>query len=173
MIDVGQLYEAHRRELTIHVARQMHGEPQQDIEDVVQQAFTKAAATAHTYQDRGYEPKAWLYTIATNLIIDRRRRGSRKTEDGYQDRLPLCRIGPTEKAVATVQPDYARIENSLTLQPALDALTTAQRRAIVLRFWYGFSSTEIGYLMGTTDNGVKKLHIRALSRMRKLLGEAA
>lgn len=171
-LDVASLYDMHRHELRIFAMRQMHGEPPQDIEDVVHQTFAHAVAHADTFTDRDCQPKAWLYKIATNVIIDRRRRGSRKTDDGYERRVELVRIGSgADRATATVQPEYAMIENRVTLQPALDALPPAHRNAIILRFWYGFTSPEIGRLMGTSDNSIKKYHQRALLQMRKVLTE--
>ena len=58
---------------------------------------------------------------------------------------------------------------SLALQNALELLPEAQREALVLRFFAGYSADEVGRALGKTPAAVYSLQARALEAMRRAL----
>src|SRR5262249_62225682 len=103
--------------------------------------------------------RAWLYTVARNLIIDRSRsRG--------------CRPPETDDAVLPSIPDPTcaidRVLTSLALREALTRLTAAQREVLVELYYRDRSPNEIAAALGIPVGTVKS---RAHSAVRALRAE--
>ena len=168
-LDMAALYETYRDALRKHVGKLMRGQPD-DVDDVVQQTFVKALANAGSYADIGYSPATWLYRIATNLVIDRRRRYATSREDGRPrvHFVPFDLEAHNAPSIAASRA-YASVEHRAALVPAIDALTPQQRHAVVAYYYDDAPTSETASVMGITDNAVKKLRLRGLAQLRRTL----
>lgn len=125
----------------------------EDADDLVSATYERAIRAAAHYRDDG-KPRAWLIKIARNLAIDtmRRRRGPEMQE------IPASAFVP-----------WHGPDDRLDLLAACAQLDHRQRQCIVLRYGVGCSRRDAARRIGTTVNGVAKLQMRGLQRLRDLL----
>ncbi|HTO85241.1 MAG TPA: sigma-70 family RNA polymerase sigma factor, partial [Methylomirabilota bacterium] len=106
----------------------------------------------------------WLYRVALNLSIDRRRR---PTHD------PLGEAAeppdPAESAVETI----AKGQLSAQVAAAVATLPERQRAALALCFYDGLSNREAAEVLSLTPGAVESLLVRARRSLRQTLAGAA
>lgn len=154
-----ELYERHHRAVftfLVHLTSARHA-----AEDLLQEAFLRAWRGRARYRASG-EFRAWLFTIARRLAVDRFRRAG-----------PVWEENPAalETAASVEAPDRrAEARDELAkLQRALDQLPPAQREVILLARLAGSGAEEIARVTGSTPGAVRVQLHRALLRLRALL----
>lgn len=133
-----------------------------EAEDAAQEAFLRAYLNLQRY-DPARSFKTWLLTIASNHCIDRLRR-RRMTWLSIEEPLPNLTLSSDEP-----EPEDESIlhEQSAEIQAILSALSPDYRAAVVLRYWYDYSYSEIADILDTTESAIKS----RLFRARQLLAE--
>ena len=130
--------------------------------DATSQVFAKALAALPRYRDGSF--RSWLFAIAHNTIVDSARaaRGDRPLEAAAEvaDTLPT----PEEASLAA---DQGR-----SLRAALVHLSPDQRRIVELRL-AGLTDQEIAEVMGRSLTATRMVQVRAVARLRVLLGVGA
>ncbi len=128
-------------------------------EDATSVIFARALMGLATCQGPSF--RAWLFTIAHNVVVDDWRK-SRLTSslDAAMD-LPDPAPGPSDAAEAS--------ERSHSLSEALRMLPDDQRQIIELRI-AGLTGPEIANLLGRSHDSIRSSQRRALARLRELLG---
>jgi len=147
-------------ELFLLYAQQIHafclyrlGDPM-DAEDALQSTFLNAFRAL----ERGvvpYAESAWLYTIARNVCLTRRRSVVRRRR--------LESLTPLDDSVPSPDRDT---EQLFDLTGALHRLPHRQRYALVLREWQGLNYEEIASELGLTQAAVETLLHRARRSLR-------
>jgi RNA polymerase sigma-70 factor, ECF subfamily len=141
-----RIYRRHRREVYGSVLRDVR-DPD-EAEDVTQAAFLNAFR-AMRRGDTPEKPRAWLLTIARNVVRRRARlRGERPQEVELDSELLLTL-------------DDGEGSASEDIHAALLRLTDAQREAILLREIQGRSYAEISFELGLSLAAVEALIFRA------------
>ncbi len=129
-----------------------------DAEDVVQEAYVKAyRSLAHGQFDRRSRVETWLYRIVVNASIDAKR---------SRARAPT----PTDTLADVAWDGAASAEARIALSELSDllsALPEDQSAALVLKSVEGFSSAEIGAIMGRAEGAVEQLLVRARAALKK------
>jgi RNA polymerase sigma-70 factor (ECF subfamily) len=141
-----RIYRRHRRAVYGSVLRDVR-DPD-EAEDVTQAAFLNALR-AMRRGDRPEKPKAWLITIARNVV---RRRAQLRTDHPKEvelDEESLVSLDATDESA------------SADIQSALRGLTDAQREAILLREIQGLSYAEIALELSLSLSAVEALVFRA------------
>ena len=140
-----------------------------EVEDVMQQAYVNAYTHLHQFEERA-QFSTWLTRIALNEGFKRRRHMQRfQSPDAVSSDADANR-GDTMETFASAQPDPERqayaVELSRALEDAVDALPETYRTVFVLRDVEGLSTSETGASLGLGDEAVKtRLHrARALIR---------
>jgi len=133
-------------------------------EDIAQEALVRVWRHAPVYDARRGAVPTWVLTIARNLTIDalRMRRAVPTDPDD------LVNLGLVSNAVS---PEDAAVsaEAARGLHLALAGLSTEQRRAVVLAYFYGMTAAEISEAEAI-PLGTAKTRIRAgLSRLRETM----
>lgn len=128
-----------------------------EAEDAAQEAFLRAYAHLDRYDgDRSF--RTWVLSIASNHCIDRLRK-RRLTWLSLDESLP------PHPALASdaEEPEDAVIhtERNQAIQAMLAELTPEYRAAVVLRYWYDMSYTEIAEMLMTTESAIKSRLFRA------------
>jgi RNA polymerase sigma-70 factor (ECF subfamily) len=124
-----------------------------DAEDAVQSTFLNAFRAL----DRGvvpYAEAAWLFKIAENVCLTKRRSAFRRRRIEFPAEL--------DESVASPQHD----EDVVDFRGALRRLPPRQRRAIVLREWQGLGYAEIAGELGLSRSAVETLLHRARRSLR-------
>jgi RNA polymerase sigma factor (sigma-70 family) len=133
-------------------------------EEVVQEAFARLVREqrAGRYPEH---PRAWLYTVATNLLRMRARRLS------IIERWRRGPGRPTDEVDVAAEDVALRRERTATLSTALAALPRDVRAALLLAA-DGFSGREIADLLGKSEGATRNLMWRARLALRDQLSEA-
>jgi RNA polymerase sigma-70 factor (ECF subfamily) len=155
-----ELYERHRRAIFTFLMHLTGARP--TAEDLLQETFVRAWRGRTRYRASG-EFRAWLFTIARRLAVDRfRREGLAWGENPEALETAVSRDAPDRRAEA--RDELAR------LQRALERLPPAQREVILLARLVGAGAEEIARVTGSTPGAVRVHLHRALHRLRALLG---
>ncbi len=180
---LGELLAAYRPYLIVlaqtQISRRLQGKA--DAADLVQETFLEAHR--HFSGFRGQtdaEFSAWLRSILAGVIANHVRRYMRtKSRDARLERELTVELGGTsdvlERGIAanvnTPSQEVVRREDSLKLSRALDLLPPHYREVVLLRHIEGLPFAQVAEQMGRTVESVEKLWVRALARLRYLLGE--
>ena len=126
-------------------------------EDVVQETLLRAWRHPEVTDDVDRSARAWLFTVARNLIIDERRSARFRNESGTGtvEQLP-DRAGPDEVDSAL---------DRLLLATALSQLSEDHRGVIRRAYYQGWTTTQIADDLQIAEGTVKsRLHyaVRAL-----------
>jgi RNA polymerase sigma-70 factor (ECF subfamily) len=154
--DAEALFRAHYTALTRYATR-LSG----DVElarDAVQEAFLRLVER----QPRSTALRAWLYTVTTSVVLERRRTSARRTR--------LLAVAGAPQPSSPEDPDVVveRRERVARVRAALDTLPPRDRAALLLRE-EGFSHREIASSIGTTTGSVGTVIARALERLAAVL----
>jgi len=133
------------------------GEPEA-AEDATSQVFLNALAALPGYQSGSF--RAWLFTIARNVVTDvyRERRTERLPETARDPVDP----GPTPEEV------MLHAESHRGVRALLAALSQEQREVVELRL-AGLNGAEIAQVLGRSHGSVRALQYRAAQRLRDVL----
>jgi RNA polymerase sigma-70 factor (ECF subfamily) len=128
-------------------------------DDLAAETFVRAFAARGRFRPReGDSARAWLFTIATNLMYDEARRGRRR--DLAHGRL----------AAQPVPADAGPLgERDPALAAALGALRDEEREAVLLLAWGELSYEEIARVTGVRVGTVRSRLNRARSRLQEAL----
>ncbi|MDT7781210.1 MAG: hypothetical protein QOC99_3722 [Acidobacteriota bacterium] len=165
-----ELFERHRRRVSLIASRFFR--QRQQIEEVVQESFTKAFLALGEFSNRRDASfAAWLARISFNACYDELRRQKRRPESALEDvtedesarlRERLRAAGPSNDAESeTVSRDLA--------SKLLARLSPEDRLVLVMLDVEGLSVAEIAGLMGWTGSKVKVRAHRARAHLRRVL----
>ncbi len=156
-IDFNAVYSAFYPRILRYLARLVGPE---EAEDVSQEVFIKISRALGDYRGEGLS--SWVYRIATNAAMDRRRRVS-----------PIA-VPAEEELVAadsaeTAEQHLIRGEMSECVRRLIDELPDTYRAVLILSEIEGLADAEIARVVGATLETVKiRLH-RARRRLREAL----
>jgi RNA polymerase sigma factor (sigma-70 family) len=138
-------YEAHRDEVFRFLSRRLG---RQSAEDAFQETFLRALR-AYPRLEHGEHLRAWVFTIASRLVVDEARRARPAAElpelAAEDDRLPAFE----------------------DLAPLTDELPPKERAAVVLRYGYDLDYDEIGAALGSTEAAARQAASAGVRRLRK------
>jgi len=149
-VAAGDLYERYSAQIFGYCLNQLGS--REEAEDAVQTTFMNAFRGL----SRGIVPEAesaWLFKIAHNVCLSRRRsswrRGRVESPNNFE---VLQEIVPGREPVA---------DELIRLQDVLEEMPENQRRAILLREWQGLTYREISAELGLSQAAVETLIFRA------------
>lgn len=157
-MDVERLYAEHHVALFRYLVR-LTGDG--DIAaDAVQEAFARMLARP----PRDENPKAWLFTVATNHIRKGASRRRRRLELVDATRAARQVADPPKAPDAAAHAEQVRS----SVREALDALSEKERTVLLMRE-EGFAHREIAAAVGTTTGSVGTMIARALDNLAERL----
>jgi RNA polymerase sigma-70 factor, ECF subfamily len=134
-----------------------------DAEDVAAETFARVLGQLDRFTWKGGGFEAWLFRIASNLVVDRVRISAREKATDQ----------PIELEVGSKEPlpedQVARLETGEELGMLLSALPDDQREVLLLRFAAGLDTHETGAVMGRNANAIRQLQFRALANVRNMM----
>ncbi len=153
-----------------------------DPSDVVQEVLVEADQKLATYlRDRPLPFYPWLRQLAWDHLIDLRRRHIQAGKRSVTREEPHVLDLPDESAVelasrlldlgSSPSEHLLRSEMRQRVREALERLRPPDREILVLRHLEQLSPAEIAAILGIREGTVKVRILRALERLRTLLGE--
>jgi len=137
-------------------------------EEVLQEVFLEIWQSASRFAPNKGQGRTWIMTIAHRRAVDRVR--SSQSSSDRDVKAGLRDIGVAHDSVAE------QVELSIEGQRvagALAGLPEAQREAIVLAYYGGYSQNEISALLGTPLGTIKTRMRDGLTRLRTAMGVTA
>jgi RNA polymerase sigma-70 factor (ECF subfamily) len=137
-------------------------------EEVLQEVFLEIWQSASRFAPNKGQGRTWIMTIAHRRAVDRVRASQSSTDRDV--RAGLRDIGVAHDSVAE------QVELSIEGERVVDALSglpEAQREAIVLAYYGGYSQNEISVLLGAPLGTIKTRMRDGLTRLRTAMGVTA
>lgn len=134
-------------------------------EEVTVDVYTQVWRKIASYDAQRGTPGSWLMTMTKNRAIDGFR--SRYLERGRQ--VPLDEAAELPGHEATPEQYSAGLERQRLVQAALAMLSTEQRQAIALAYYWGMSQSEIADRLKLPLGTVKTRMRLGMIRLREVL----
>jgi RNA polymerase sigma factor (sigma-70 family) len=137
-------------------------------EDAVQEAFLAVWRLAAAFSAERAKATTWILTLVHRRAVDLVRREERRRAEplGEDDRHDEGAT-PSAEDAAWLQFERERVQN------ALRQLPDAQREALELSYYGGFTQSELAERLGQPLGTIKSRMFAGLARMRELLDDGA
>jgi RNA polymerase sigma-70 factor, ECF subfamily len=187
---VEELWERHRPALRRMIGLRLDPAVSRrlDASDVVQDVLLKANQRLAEYLRNPTMPfHLWLRQIAHDHVLDahrRHRQAAKRTLDrerplaiataggDYEDRSSLDLAAQLRDPAPTPAAEAVRRELQGRFRAALGHLDDDDREIILLRHFERLSNNEVAQSLGLSEAAAGMRHLRALRRLRAILGES-
>ena len=132
-------------------------------EDAVQEAFLTVWRSASRFVPERGKASTWILTLVHRRAVDTVRREQRRRAESLER--------AAEPAVQGVEEDAWLHLQRERVQEALRHLPDAQREALELAYYGGFSQSELAERLGQPIGTIKSRMFAGLARLRELLGD--
>jgi RNA polymerase sigma-70 factor (ECF subfamily) len=133
-------------------------------EDAVQDAFTAVWRSAARFVPERAKASTWILTLVHRRAVDLVRREQRRRTEELDEGRETGQERSSEESV------WLRLERE-RVQAALKLLPDAQREAIELAYYGGFTQSELADRLGQPIGTIKSRMFAGLARLRELLVE--
>jgi RNA polymerase sigma-70 factor (ECF subfamily) len=135
-------------------------------EDAVQEAFLAVWRTAARFTAERAKASTWILTLVHRRAVDLVRREERRRAEPLDDETRDAATTDSAEAAAWLGFERDRVQAALKLLP------DAQREAIELAYYGGFSQSELAERLGQPLGTIKSRMFAGLARLRELLDDA-
>ena len=137
-----------------------------DADDVTSITFMKMNENLENYDPNKAAFSMWLFRIASNAFIDNVRHQSKNNESEWEETFePAAPKHDEPESVLTTK------ETSRESFSALDKLNERERRIVELKFWGDLDTRSIGEVLSMSEGNFRVALHRALSKLKKILGD--
>ncbi len=157
----GQIYELTLNDIFRYVYFKVKSE---DASDLCEDIFLKAWEMLHQYkQQQQVSFRAWLFTIARNIVIDYYRKNRETVSLEVAAELPSSdeRMEPEWQVDLTL--------NVEQLRTGIQQLSEEQQQVVLLRYMEDFSYAEMSDVLGKTEGAIRIIVHRALKELHNIL----
>ncbi|MFA9479566.1 RNA polymerase sigma factor [Phycisphaerales bacterium AB-hyl4] len=154
-----------RRFLRPHVGRRSH-----DVDDLVQEAFLRAWRNLARYDER-WAFSTWLFTIATRLVIDRRRRRDPVDWPAAWEQATAAHATTTAADDGPLHRLIDHEQSQRLWHKAAQLLTREPFTMLWLFYAEQLSVAEVAHAVGRTRTNVKVQLHRARQRLKQGLAD--
>lgn len=167
---LGPVLNAHRAELFRFLAARCGNAD--EAEDLFQELWIKATST--TGGPIG-NARAYLFRMANNLVLDRRRSSLRsmRRDQAWLDHEGEMPVASEDRPDPAPQADeeLARKQELQFLRDAVDALPEGAGKALRLHKLEGHGQSEVAAIMGISRSGVEKHLVVAMKHLRRAFAD--
>ena len=126
-----------------------------DAEDVVSEAFLKAAHSFASFDPRRAKFSTWVVTIARNCMISH-----------FRKERPTVVLEDVPASAIAVEGEQASIEDRDLALQLLSALDADEREIVLLKYREGLRNVDIARHLSMNPSTVSTVLARALEKMR-------
>jgi RNA polymerase sigma-70 factor (ECF subfamily) len=178
---LGQHRDRLRRMVALRLDPRLQGRV--DPSDVLQETYLEASVRLAEYLQNPTMPFfLWLRFLAGQklLTLHRHHLGTQMRDAGREVSLDRGGLPETSSAALAAQllgrdtrPSVAavRAELKIRLQEALNGMDPLEREVLALRHFEQLSLAETAQLLGLTESGASRRHLRALKRLKEVLSQ--
>ena len=162
--EVKELYCQTHKALYVYLFYLLQSRP--DAEDVLHETFVQVAKKWHTREQES-ATKAWLYKIAANLAYNKHRERRNRREVALAEQAEHLAVREL------ISDQHLTYEQIADLQLALDALrglSDKQRKAYLLKHYFGLETDDIAGLLDCKPSTVRNHLYRAQETIDRQLG---
>jgi RNA polymerase sigma-70 factor (ECF subfamily) len=134
-------------------------------EDAVQEAFLGVWRTAASFSADRAKATTWILTLVHRRAVDLVRREQRRRAEPLGDTDVDDAAGPSAEDAAWLNFERERV------QDALRRLPDAQREALELAYYGGYTQSELAERLGEPLGTIKSRMFAGLARLRELLAD--
>lgn len=134
-------------------------------EDLVQECWLKAWHNSATFTATKVSVIGWLHRLLHNVFIDSYRK-QRREDQGI---VYLQSVAGCEESL---DENWRRRFEVNQWQRLFDSLPQNQRQALLLKHRQGFSTADVGEILGITEHAAESLLARGRRRLRELRSQA-
>lgn len=170
------LFEANRERLRrmVHFRMDPRLFGRVDPEDVVQDIFLAAQQRLYAFREDDHPMHIWLRMVGQQTLIDLHRRhlgASKRT--AARDRAfanSECLSGFVAGKMTSPSQAAIRDEWKAKITAALETMDEIDREVLTLRHFEDLSNKEVAELLGIGENAASNRYVRALTRLKGLIG---
>ncbi|MFB9730320.1 sigma-70 family RNA polymerase sigma factor [Haloechinothrix salitolerans] len=155
------LYQTHVEHIYQYVLSRTRNRTVAD--DVTSETFARALRGLDSVTYRGSTFRAWLTTIARNIVLDNARSTKNRREVKLPDNVDYRAETRDPESVVCVR------ETEREVRKWLDELTEDQRRCVLLRFFDDLPVAEVAARMGRSRASVRSLQVRAIRKLAMVI----
>jgi RNA polymerase sigma-70 factor (ECF subfamily) len=133
----------------------------QTAEDLTSEVFQRLLSQLQAGRGPDRYLKAWLFQVASNLVVDESRRFAYRDHLELDETLLAGDANIDEQAQQAIWAEHTRV--------AMQMLTPKQRSIILLKFIEGLENAEVARVLNMPVGAVKSLQHRALEALRRHL----
>lgn len=165
VLDLRRLYRAHWQELCRYVSHTFGAGPPEP-EDVVQLAFTRYAAL--DAPERIKNPRAFLFTMVRNIVLDYRRTQDRADRYARDALAEACAAPLQDASPERVVMEWQRFD---AINAALKRLPLKQQQVLAMSRLHGMTYEEIAVRTGWSLADISRQLVRAVAALDAALKE--
>lgn len=154
-----QLYKDYKNKVFGYIFNRIHNYA--DAEDLTADVFTKVVSHFDSFDPQKASASTWIFVITRNTLIEHFRK-HRITEDIEELQIPV-EDEPVDKVVMEEQQEV--------LAKALSELPEKMRDIIIARYYHGYRFAKIGEMMDMSEANARVTHLRALAKLKEILGK--
>ncbi|WP_443048003.1 sigma-70 family RNA polymerase sigma factor [Streptomyces sp. H39-S7] len=154
----GALYNEYRPSVFCFIRRRVGGDLRL-AEDLTSETFLRALRRIDTFTWQGHDFRAWLVTIARNLVADHFKCGR------FRHEVSTAEILAGDELVPSTEDTVLEALSGRAVRVALVRLNAQQRRVVTLRFLDELTVAETSVVMGRSVGSVKSMQHRAVRRL--------
>lgn len=165
-----EYYLAFRLDMYWYIRKKLNND--ELAEDLTADLFMKLLENQDVIADRKKGGiKAWLYTVARNMVIDYLRKNTIKGEGNRSVVMEEEIFEIVSKEESEYLEQEIKDQKVLLLNASLEILNPTEKELISLRFKDELRFKEIAEVVGKEEGAVKMQIYRALEKLKKHLGE--
>ena len=134
-------------------------------EDAVQEGFLAVWRTAASYVPERAKAGTWVLTLVHRRAVDLVRREQRRRTEPLDDATLDAATSSSAEEAAWLGLERSRVQRALSLLP------DAQREAIELAYYGGFTQSELAERLGQPLGTIKSRMFAGLAQLRELLDD--
>jgi RNA polymerase sigma-70 factor (ECF subfamily) len=148
------LYERYMSKIFAYVSRRVGNRA--DAEDIVSAVFMRVVENIKSYNSEKSHFKTWLYTIATNMMIDYFRTTKKRSHEDIEVAEGVAEASPGPASLARAQ------QNRELVHRVIAALPERHQQILLLKYFSDLSLPEIAETLDVTPNNAGVMINRAL-----------